>query len=256
MQHIIKSFSQLSELNRRQLFEKDGKLKPLNKKFAVSVARQLADGFDFSLRKEPSKSQYRRAREIIKEFYSAANEEKVKIVRPSRKNRKYYADYADMSKKFKVYAMPVFSEKDNFKIKKGRIKRIGEFSETEFFKFDSRLELVKNPKKETNKLYGKIEKKLGKKRKYAVKIKCGRHEYKTLYEDKSPHVEISKWLDMYGKKEVKKWCMGFQVYTFKNQKPVPTVILEKKGNRKNTFRTCKKCKTKNQCKIKRKCKLK
>ena len=229
---IIKSFKQLSELNRREIINNDGKIKRINPKFAVSFARQISEGFDIDLRKQPTKSQIRRAREVIKEFYSATRSQKVKLVRPRKNNRKYYAEYSELPRKFKVFAVPVYGDGDYFKIvtsklkgkKTKRIKRIGEFSSTEFFKFPNKKELVKNPKNETDKLFNKIEQKY-KKKKTAVKIKCGKHEYKTLYEDKSPYIEIENWINIYGKDEVKKWCVGFQVYTFQNQQPMPTKKL-------------------------------
>lgn len=67
---IIKSYSELSTLNRRDLFTKRGNdlvLKPMDKKRAVSIARQLVTGFENTdLRQNPSPSEYRRAQKAIK----------------------------------------------------------------------------------------------------------------------------------------------------------------------------------------------
>lgn len=243
----IKSFNQLSEIKRRDIFTKTGKMKKVNRKYAVSIARQLADGFDkIDLRKEPTKNQYKKAQEIIKEFYNAASSEKTKLVRPRKKNRKVYASYSEMNSKFKVYAVPVFDEKDEIKVvgkgKNKRIKRIGEFSESEFFSFKdagiTKKELIKNTKKSTDKLFSKIERKY-KKKTYAVKIKCGKHEYKTLYEDKSPYIEIENWINIYGEDKVKQFCLGFVAYTFRNQEPVATNKLYKKGEKKQKYKNLK-----------------
>lgn len=245
---IISTFSELSELNRRELFNREGQLKKIDGKLAVSIARQVADGFEnIDLRKKPTKAQRERARKYIKEFYENVNSEKTILVRPRKRNRKYYADYSGTSSKLKVYAMPVLDNNDYFTLvksgKKKRIKRIGEFSSTEFFSFKeagiSKKKLVTKTKEATNELFDEIEESFENET-YAVKIKCGKGEYKTLYEDKSPHIEIENWINMYGAEKVKQFCLGFQVYTFNNQEALPQNKLAKKGDKKkkyNNFKT-------------------
>ena len=233
----IKSVKKFSDLpSHKEILKKDGKLKSLDKKYAVSIARKLATGFENDdLRKTINNKSYKKARKIITEWYEATRGEKVKIVRPAKGNRKLYSEYADMSSNFKVYAVPVFDERDRFEIigrgDNKRVKRIGEFSSTEFFKFPDQKKLIQNPKTETNKVFSKIDKQFGKEN-YAVKIKCGRHEFKTLYKDKSPHIEIENWIQAYGATRVKKFCLGFQVYTFKNQQEMPSEKMLKKGDKK------------------------
>ncbi len=230
----IKSFKQLGEINVRSLYGKNGKLKKLDKKFAISFARQIADGFDDDLRKPVSDKLYRKARKFIDGYIAASSGEKTKIVRPSRENRLLYARYADLDPTFKVFAIPVLDKDDTFdtiKVNgKKRLRRKGKFSRSVAFDFESQTRLIKNTKAETEKLFKEIDKKFGK-GKYAIKIRCGEHEYKTLYHTRDPYLEIENWITAYGAPRVKKFCLGFQVYTFSGQEKFGTP-LAKKGDKK------------------------
>lgn len=248
----IKSFSELQKFRKRD-FIKNNKLKRINSKLAISIAKQLATGFEkIDLRKEPNKYQIKKAKKYIKEFFEKSDSERLKLIRPTKKNRKYYADYADMNKNFKVYLMPVFDDTDIFKLNKKtkQLKRIGKFSDTEFYKFPNKKDLIKSPKKECKKIYNKIDNEI--KSDYAVKIKCGNAEYQTLYRDKSPHIEIENWINIYGADKVKSFVLGLQVYTFKNQEQLPTKSKAniKKGEKKN--KNTKSYKAKNKLKNKKK----
>lgn len=271
---IIKSFKELTKINKKELFNRSGKLKTINKKATISIARQIADGFDdIDLRKNPTKAEIRRAQKYIKEFYENSNNEKTKLIIPNKKNRKYYGDYSGISSKFKIYAMPVIDDSDTFKLikkkgtKKANLKRIGQFSDTEFYSFKengiSKRKLITKTKEATEQLYKEIEKDY-KEGEYATKIKCGKAEYKALYTTKDPYIEIDNWINIYGAEKVQQFCLGLQVYSFKNQEQ-PNNILKKgekkkkfKKNLKNigTFKHCSKCKTKTKCKKLNKCILK
>jgi len=218
---IIKSYSELSELNRRDLFKKRGNdliLKPMNKKRAISIARQLATGFEnIDLRQNPSPSEYRRAQKIIKTYYENVKDKNAIVIRPNKKNRAIYAKQADISSKFKVYPIHV-SNKDN-KIKivkkngKRKLKEIGEFINYENFYYESPSSLALEPEIETRKLLKDIDKVKGIKQ---VNIIVGNYKTNANYDIDIIEEEIKRFSMIYSNFE--NFTRGLQVATFKNQK--------------------------------------
>ncbi len=234
----VKSFKDLGNIEVRALRNKKGHLKPLDKKFAVSFARQIAEGFDskkIDLRKPVSAKDYKRARLFVDAYIEASREGNTKLVRPKKQNRALYAKAVDTSSKFKVYFMPVSDESDTFKKVKIEnkifLQRVGKFSDMFSFDFSSQRKLVTKTKEETEALFKKIDKRFGK-GKYAVKIRCGTAEFGALYRTRDPHIEIENWIGAYGKERVKRFCLGFNVYTFKNQVDTPPEFFKRKEKKK------------------------
>jgi len=229
---IIKSFSQLKSLDSAEFYKK-GKLKPIDKRLAVSMARQLAEGFDeLDLHKEPSKYQYQKARKILDTWFAAQNSGKSKTVRPSKKNRKYYSEFADMPANFKVYSMPILEETDKFKIKKGKLIRKGTFINTEDYLFSSMKKAVAEPIAETEKLVKKIERDYKGKIK-EVHLKTGRHNTRAVYDIDDAANVLEKWAQVYDNFE--KFAFGLRVFTFDGQNarmPSKLKMKSKKGRRK------------------------
>lgn len=221
-QKIIKSFSQLSELNRRDLFKKRGDdiiLKPMDKRKAVSIARQLATGFNSDLRKEPTQSEYKRAQRVIKTYYKAVKDKNSTLIRPNKNNRKLYAQASDLPSNFKVYPIPLANPDNKIVItknKKGkkRLKQIGEFVTYNYVYFNDQKELAKNPVKEGKKAYNKTKKIKGKKQ---IKIMVGRHlSNATFIDEKQLLLELERYSIQYS--NFQDFTRGLQIATFKNQK--------------------------------------
>lgn len=233
-QKIYRSFKQLQGLKANELFTDQGNLKRIPAKTSISIARQLADGFDFSLKEQPTKSQELRARRVIREFFALRERENYTLVRPSKKNRKLYAQFSDVPRTFKIYPMPTINSDDKFKIREkgGRkyIIRTGEFYVAEFYPFPNRKKLATNPVKATSSIWAKI--KAEHKNKFTVRIKCGRGEFAAQYEaHKEVGETIADWIAQYGKERVKAFCAGVVVYTFKNggdEKPIKKPKLKKR----------------------------
>tara|TARA_Y100000310_G_C20701675_1_gene830581 strand:+ start:6444 stop:7178 length:735 start_codon:yes stop_codon:yes gene_type:complete len=218
---IIKSFSELSKLNRRELFERRGNdlvLKPMDRKRAISIARQLATGFEeIDLRAQPSKNEYRRAQKIIKDYYESARNKNAQIIRPRANNRKLYAEKSDLSPRFKIYPITVSNPKNELKVvKKGnkkKLKEVGQFVSYEDFYFPDKKELVLNPENETNKLLKKIDKI---KQVKQINIIVGAHLTKANYDKEILADEIKRFSMQYA--NFQEFTRGLQVATFKNQK--------------------------------------
>lgn len=221
---IIKSFSELSDLNPRELFQKkntkkgyDLILKPMNKRVAISIARQLSDGFNQDLRKQPTKSDYRKAQKVIKAYFENVKYKNARIIRPSKKNRAIYAQAADLPKNFKVY--PIHMDNPNNKLKivkkngKRKLKQIGEFISYDYYYFPDRIELVKNAEKETLKLQKQIDKN---KKEKDINIIVGSHIANKIIINEDSLIDTillfqSKY-DNFGD-----FVRGFRVSTYKNQ---------------------------------------
>lgn len=229
MKKTIKTFKELSSLNRRDLFERNPKTgevalkKKLDGEFVVSVARQLATGFD--TKRKPNKQKIKEAREIITEYYEAASAGKTKVFRPRKENRKAYAEVADINPRFKVFPMPILTDSDKFKmvsekIGKKKIKKaklIGQFVDREGFNFTNLKQMSIKPYEETEKLLKRIDRKIGKKTKRALKFKVGKYETKAIYSKDNVAEELEKWKQIYGAKKIKSFVVGLQVFTFRNQ---------------------------------------
>lgn len=243
MQHKKDIVEELTQLKNMGLFTTEGKLKRnLDNKFLIKNARRIATGFEKSdLRKKPSKNEIKKARKVIKEFVESIRYHKIKIIRPSKKNRAIYARYADLPTNFKYIAMPILDETTTFKIKNKRIIRKSQFSDTEFFPFENINSLVKNPLKETQKTFKEIKKKY-KGQNFQVTIKCGRAEYHHRFED-DDHVaeQVDLFLSQYGAISVRKWCIGLNAYVFNNQDIDGAIfaIKKKKEKRKNKYQKAK-----------------
>lgn len=218
---IIKSYSELSTLNRRDLFTKRGNdlvLKPMDKKRAVSIARQLVTGFENTdLRQNPSPSEYRRAQKAIKTYYENVKDKSAVVIRPSKKNRKVYSQAADIPSNFKVYPIHVSNKKNKIKIikKKGKkkLKEIGEFISYENFYFEDKKELALEPEKETKKLLKEIDKINGIKQ---INIVVGSYLTHASYDIDFIEDEIKLFSMKYSNFE--NFTRGLQVATFQKQK--------------------------------------
>lgn len=234
----IKKFEDLGNINFRDMRNKAGNLKPLDRKFAISFARQIATGFESDkvrLDRKISDKAYKEARLFIDAYIEESREGKAKLIKPHSSQRKLYAESIDINPRMKIYFMPVLKDDDTFeRVKIGGevfLKRISKNSDMIFFKFNSQKDLIKNTKKETEKLFAKINKKLGKDT-YAVKIRCGKHEFERQFFNGETHVQIKEWMHAYGKEKVKAFCLGFNAYTFKNQNQIPENSLKLKGEKK------------------------
>lgn len=233
---IIKSFKELKGLNRRE-FYKNGKLIPIDRKYAVSMARQLAEGFDnIDLsKKPPSKYQYQKARKVIDTWFDATRSGKSIVKRPSKRNRSAYAEFSDMPDNFKIYLMPVIEKDDKFKIKKtktGRkVVRSGKNITTNDYLFPDRVEAMKNTEKETGKLLKKIDKDYkGKIRQLFIRV--GRHETKVKYPVDTAAKQIEQWTMQYGIEKTQKFVMGLRVFSFNGQEVKrPSRLKLKKGKK-------------------------
>lgn len=228
---VIKSFDELNKINRRDLYSGE-KLKPLDKKFAVSFARQLATGFDkVKLNKEPSKRQYTKARKVIEEWYDSQRSGKTKLIRPSAKNRKYYAEFSDMPENFKIYHVPILEKDDKFKInrKKAKIIRSGSHINTEDYLYPDRVKFVKNISKETDKLIKDIDRDYKNKIK-EVHIRVGKHQTNARYNKNKIKEELEKWAMIYDPDHMAKFVMGLRIFTFNGQQAIkPSKLKRKKG---------------------------
>ncbi len=238
---VVKSFKELSHLNRRELFVNQG-LIPLDKRYAVSIARQLAEGFDFSLQKEPSKRQYTKARKIITEFYDHSRLEKTKLIRPSKKNRKYYARKSTMSGTFKVYFAPVSSEDDEYvfkKSKKGKKKLIRKSKHVTYedFEFEDREEFAKNPVEETQKLLDEIDDAFGKNKVKTVFVTVGEWNTRADFSTRLIPDILKEWTLKYGQEKSSEFIMGLRTATFRGQSTnVPSRLALKTDVKKKTAR--------------------
>lgn len=233
MQHkkTVKSFKQLSKLKKNQIFDKQGKFitKPkTDKKFLISVARQLSEGFDKDLRKT-NYNDYKRAKKVVKAYFQAVNNEKIKVVRPTKKNRAKYAKFSGMNKKNKVYLMPVISDKDNFKISKGKLKRISEYNDSKIYFFNKK-KLALDSDSECDRLWNIIKKEY-KKKKFAVRIKFVQGELSgNLFSVEAVKKFINRLQNSYNQSE--KFIVGLIVYTFKNQEKTSIDIVKLKKPKK------------------------
>lgn len=233
---IIKSFKELSGLNRRE-FYKGNKLIPLDKRFAVSFARQLADGFEMDLNKQPTPYQYKKARKVIDTWFEATRSGKSVIKRPSKKNRKAYAEFSDMPENFKVFLMPVIEKDDKFKIKKTKsgkkLIRSGKHLTTNDYLFPNRLKAMQQTEKETDKLLKKIDKDYKGKIKQLF-IRVGRHETKVKYPADTVAKQIESWTMQYGIEKTQQFVFGLRVFSFNGQQVErPSRLKMKKGKKKN-----------------------
>lgn len=238
---VNKRTGDLKRSELQKLFS-DRKLKKgLGGQNLIKAANLIAEGF--SAKKYSGKNKRKKviqARSALQDFYDFSTlRGKVKIVKPSKKNRKLYANELGISRKFKYYPMPVFSERDSYKIIKARkgkrgtkkrgkkIKLIGEFLDTELFEFQDRKRAARNPSVEINKLLVEINKKYGKKT-FDLKIKCGEYlsHFTTEKTDSKRgqfsvvEDEITMLFESYAQ-DAKNWLRGIQVTTFKNQTDRP-----------------------------------
>jgi len=215
---IIKSFSQIQNISRSELY-RNGKLKPLDKKLAVSIARELAEGFDVDLHKTPSKYMYQKARRVIDTWFSATNSGKYKVVRPTKKNRAAYSKFADMPKDFKIYAMPILQKNDEFRIKKGKVIRKGKGVNTEDYLFeDFGIEIsdvILDPIPEVEKITKKIEKDYPNEKEIEVHIKVGRHQTIAKYDTQKAAEVIEKYTNVYS--HFGDFVKGLTVFSFKGK---------------------------------------
>ncbi len=214
----------------------------------IKAANLISEGF--SAKKYAGKNKRKKviqARRALQDFYDFSTlHGKTKIVKPSKKNRALYARELGISKKFKYYPMPVFTEKDKYKVvkkgKKRKLKLSGEFLETELFEFPDMKKAAKNPTVEINKLLIEINKKYGK-QVHDMKIKCGEYlsHFTTEKSDSNKgqnaviEDEITLYFERYAP-EAKKWLRGIQVTTFKNQVERPLGRSAEKKKPKKTKR--------------------
>jgi hypothetical protein len=225
---IIKSFSQLKTLDTAEFYKK-GKLKPIDKRLAVSMARQLADGFDnLDLHKEPSKYQYQKARKVLKTFFSSQTSGKSITIRPAKKNRKLYADFSAMPSNFKVYSMPILEDSDKFKIKKGKLIRKGKFCTTEEYLFKDVSKAVLNPVEETEKLVKQIERDY-KGAIYETHLKTGKHDSKAVYNLADAASVVEKWSQVYD--NFTDFALGLRIFTFNGQQAKKPTKLKLKSEK-------------------------
>ena len=231
---IIKSFKQLGEINRRELFiekkfiengriVKEYALAPMDHKRAVSIARQLADGFDYDLRKPVPKNAYYRARKIIEQFYEGERARSV-LIRPKKSNRKHYAKLADVSDKFKVYQVPVSGDNTEFEFQDGKIIERGQYIDYIRYFFPDQAAFAKNQKKEIRKLLAKIqhEEKSDldnfKKDKKQLRIQTGKYHTHASYDPEIIEEIVADWNNQYGIERVNAFVRGFVVAQFHDQK--------------------------------------
>ena len=209
-------------------------LKPLDRKYAVSIARTLATGFEnVNLQKEPSDRQYYKARKVIETWFDGINSGKYETVKPTARNRKYYAEFSDMPKNFKYYPMPVAQKGDKFRVnkKKGKLIRKGKNLNTEEYLFPDIKEAVINPVSETEKLLKEIEKDY-KGVITQVHIKTGKHQTKTTYLLEDVATEVEKWSLIYNHFE--QFAKGLRVFSFNGQqKSAPSNLKLKKDKKSN-----------------------
>ena len=208
----------------------------------IAAAKLLATGFDAKKYSGKIKrKKLRQAKLLLQDFYDLSTQSgKVKIFRPSKGNRKLYAKELAVSSKFKLYAMPVFTDDDVYKIivhkGKRKLKLSGMFLDTELFEFPSMENAAKNPIKEINKLLRRIGIKYGNQI-YDMKIKCGNylsHFTTDITQDndkQNQHItsEILLYFERYNP-NTKKWLRGIQVTTFKNQQSYE-VAKERRGGK-------------------------
>lgn len=228
----------------------------------IKAASLLATGF--SQKKYYGKNKRKKVRQaklLLQDFYDLSTQHgKTKIFRPSEKNRKLFAKELGISKKFKVYAMPVFSDNDVYKViknkKRKKLKLSGEFIDTELFEFEDMKKAAKNPRKETNILLKEIKKKFGSQPR-DMKIKCGEylsHFSTDVEDDISDQNEIiddtvSLWFNKYKHHEqgrggaAKDWLRGIQVTTFKKQESYK-IATERRGGKYLAKKKPKKTKSK------------
>jgi hypothetical protein len=225
MKKELNSFNDVLKLNRRELFkinkDKEYILKPLDKKFAVKIARQISEGFNSDLRKTPSKRQYQKARKVIEEFYDGIKVGNVDFIRPKKSNRKAYAKYTGLNDKFKIFPVSR-KENDKFRVKKGKVIRSNNFIVQEEFLYDDLDDFdidgfVENSKPFTGQLIKEAKSVLRKRKDLQFKIICGRHlsNFQTI-EEKELTEEVDRYMNTY--KDPELWLKGISVFTFKNQK--------------------------------------
>jgi len=230
---IIKTYDQLSKVKRNDLFRKNNngdsvlRTNTNNKRYIISIARKLSTGFeDINLIKNPTKSQYRKAQRVIKEYYSLSTKTAA-VKLPNKSNRKLYAEITGLPKTFKLYPVQLSNNKNKLKVitRKGKkkLKEVGEFVSYENFYFDNKEELALNPENQTNKLMGKIEKV---KKVKQINIIVGNYTTNASYDPEFIADEIKRYSMVYS--NFQDFVRGLQIATFNQQRK------EKKNVKFNT----------------------
>jgi hypothetical protein len=218
---IVKSFKDFQSVRKKELFFNQTLKKGLDKRFVVSIARQLAEGFDtVDLRKEPTKSQYSRARKVLQTFYEGTQGAQTQLIRPTKKNRKIIAQSAGMPPNFKVYGVATpRGEKTKIEYQRSKdgvtlvFRGKNVVYRQRFFK--DKKELVKNPKAAVKKL----TKKSGEFKQ--ARMIVGAHTTLRSYGDEQQLLlEAVKWQEKYGERLGQFW-RGIEFAEFVNQKKRP-----------------------------------
>lgn len=221
---IARSVKQLSNFADTGLFLRGHVKEKIPARILIKNAQKLATGI--KTKKE--------AIEALQTFHDFATQHgKVKLVWP-RKNKKLYATELGISKRFKVYPMPVYHDTDEYipTTQEGKtvLKMKGKFVEIELFQFPNKKALVKNPVLEVNKIVDKVERKYGTERRKEYKFKCGEYYSLMAMEDKEfLEEEITRYFREYSGVEsgrrksdwTEKWLKGVQVATFNSQENLP-----------------------------------
>lgn len=225
MKNLIKSFTDLSKLNRRELFRpiseknRDLRLISLDKKFAVSIARIIADDFKgVDLRKPISNYNYKKARKYITEYYEASRSKNLEIIRPTKKNREIYAKRTGLSSKLRYYPVTKSGENTTLKIINGKLKELGKFVNYDRYYFDIE-DLIDDTEKEVKNVYKKIEKDYPNRLK-EIKIICGNYVSGWTKEKAKDTLEvlteeIERYMNTYASWGL--WMHGVEVQVFVNQ---------------------------------------
>lgn len=220
---IQKSVRALSNFADTGLFFRGKVKEDLSAKILIGNAKKLATGI--RTKKE--------AIEALQTFFDFSTKHgKVKYVFP-RKNKNLYAEELEISGRFKVYPMPIYTEKDTY-IKtsdngKEKLRLKGPLVDVELFPFTNKRALAKSPDTEVKKIVKKANTKYGKKRRKVYKIKVGEHYTNAQMEEKFLIQEIKRFFREYsgpnsGRKKADyaaQWVKGVQVFTFNKQKDLP-----------------------------------
>lgn len=222
----------IKNIKKSDLIKKGGKLKSIDKKKLLKLARTIATGFDDVDLNNISNYKYRKAQETVKLFANSMTHGGRRLVRPSAKNRAAYAEFADVPANFKLIPMPILEKNDTFRVKKGQVVRKGDHITTNDYLFPDRKKAMLNTEAETNKLIKRIDKDYKGKIKQLF-IRVGAHETKVKYPISTVGQQIEQWTMQYGIEKTTKFVMGLRVFSFEGQEVKrPSRQKMKKGYKK------------------------
>lgn len=220
----------------------------LSDEIYLENAKLIADGFNKIKRNKKARAaQVADAKQILQDFYDFyALRGEVKIVRPSPKNRQYYARTLGISARFKYFPMPVSGEKTKFRINKSTrtVDVVGDRVRRKLILFPSYKNFAKNPDAEIKKVMAKIKKHIAssKNKFFTMKIKSG--EYETAWATtrfntpEEQEVLLKQKIAEYQFKyssDIKNWLRGIVMYSFENQNenlPADITYSEQKKKKK------------------------